>query len=199
MRSKGPLRLPKLLDAERKDLRVGAPHTLTLHPCLGKRTARAFGEYGHPRRQVARRFVAGSGGAVTRFAGSRGANTGNATSLHQERRRGKPSKYVDAQRFGLLRQPTHNLANGGYVVAMILHGGRHRHAHRPLLGEHVHALFAHRPAKRKFLVRKFGKELSYRARINNGPGKTVLPDFGPPFPIRRSPRRRVRHRRRCLA
>src|SRR5690606_35787280 len=52
----------------------------------------------------------------------------NLIVIHQQRICGKTSKDIYSHLFGFLPKPAHHFANGGYIIAMILHGWRSGYA-----------------------------------------------------------------------
>jgi len=92
--------------------------------------------------------------------------------------RGEPRIDLDAQRFGLLRQPAAEIAEADDVIAVIRHLRRRRQAQRTGFRQQQEAVFRRRSGERGALFAPVRDQLAQYPRLEHRPGQDVGADLG---------------------
>ena len=179
----GRVDLPQFLDADPVGLRIAAFAQIEFGPqVLGQRTAAAFGKNRlpgvqfHPRLKAVRRLPVL---AQPHVAGSHALD--RAVLVIEDFSGGEAGIDFDAEGFGLLAQPTAEVAEADDVVTVIAHLRRRRQLERAAFAEIEQAVFSGRRVQRRTAFLPVGEELGQRTRFEHGAGQDVGTDFGALF------------------
>ena len=174
---------PQFLDANAVDLWINAVAQFEF--CLqlfAEVAAAAFGEESVFGMQFHAGLIRVSRFAVLADAHVTGGHAlDRAIVVVEHFRCSEAGKYFNAQRFGLLTEPAHDIAEADDVIAVVLETLRQhegRDAVRRFLGEDHETVFAHRRIERCALFFPVGQQFVDRARIHHRARKNMRTDLG---------------------
>ena len=170
----GALRLPDLLHAQRKDLRILGRHALPLEPRLREHSSRPLGERRDLGDDVVRRLIARERLVVAIEPRRRRAYARDAFAVHEQAGRGEAGEHRDPELLRLVPEPPDDFAQRRDVETLVVHGGRHGKAPLALGRQQIHSFLANRPAEREVGIPEMGKQLAEGAGIYDRPGQGVL-------------------------
>ena len=150
----GRVDLPQLLDADAELRHVGIRIEIEAgDQLLGERSAHAFGDEDILAAQLHAAGEVGIGLAVAADAHVAGGDADNGAGVVVEHfGRGKAGIDLDAEPFGLLRQPAADIAERDDIVPVIVHQGRHhdvRQPHGACGAQHQEMVGGHRRLERR--------------------------------------------------
>ena len=168
----GRVDLPEFLDADAMDLRIAARIELVARDeLLAQMAARTFGKHRvlgmqfHADLKIARRLAVAADAHV---AG--GYALDRALFVEQHFGRGEAGEDLDAERFGLLAQPAHDIAQADDVIAVVLEAARqHPMRHMMAAGfvEEQEPVFGHGLIQGRAALFPVGEEFVERTRVHD--------------------------------